>query len=87
MAEILNTNSASVFTIENLDTVPESSASPIEITPLETDNILEKEVQKYLDKLEVNKSTGPHYLSPRLLKELPKQVVKRLLAYLIVQHN
>ncbi len=51
MTEILNTNFASVFTIENLDTVPESPAPPIEITPLEIDNIPEQEVQNYLDKL------------------------------------
>ncbi len=39
MAEILNTNFASVFTTENLDTVPECPAPPIEITPLELDKI------------------------------------------------
>ncbi len=51
MAEILNTNFASIFTIENRETVPESPAPPIEITPLEIDNITEEEGQKYLDKL------------------------------------
>ncbi len=64
MAEILNTNLASVFTIQNLDTVPECPTSPIEITPLKNDNIPKEEVQKYLDKLQVNKSKGPDNLSP-----------------------
>ncbi len=57
MAKILNTNFASVFTLENRDTVPVSPAPPIEIAPLEIDNITEQEVQNYLDKHQVNKST------------------------------
>ncbi len=59
MAKILNTNFASVFTLENREYVPVSPAPPIEITPLEIDNITEQEVQKYLDKLQFNKLTGP----------------------------
>ncbi len=35
-------------------------------------------MQKYLDKLETNKSTGPDALSPRLLKELKEYILKPL---------
>ncbi len=78
MTKILNTNFASVFTLENRDTVPVSPAPPIKITPLEIDNITEQEVQKYLDKLQVSKSTAPDKLSPRLLKQLRQQIVQPL---------
>ncbi len=63
--------------LENHDIVPVSSAPPIEIAPLEIYHITE-EVQKHLDKLQVNKSTGLGHLSPRLLKELRQQIVKPL---------
>ena len=78
MAEILNEKFSSVFTIENTETVPESAAPPTGITPLEIGAIREDEVQKYLDNLDTNKSTGPDNLSPRLLKELRQQIVKPL---------
>ncbi len=69
MEEILNRTFASVFTVENTHTVPECPAPPRGLTPLEIGTINEqREVQKYLDKLETSKSTGPNALSPRLAR-------------------
>ncbi len=81
MTGILNKNFASVFTIENTATVPTVPMSPTlarEIDPLEIGTIKEQEVQKYLDKLDINKSTGPDNLTPRLLKELKQQILQPL---------
>ncbi len=70
MARILNKNFSSVFTIENTESVPVGNAPPSGITPLEINTISKHEVQKYLDSLDINMSTGHDSLSPRLLKEL-----------------
>ncbi len=73
MASILNKNFASVFTVENTATVPTVPRSPTfarRIEPLEIGTIQEQEVQKYLNKLDINKSTGPDNLTPKLLKVL-----------------
>ncbi len=78
MVEILNKSFASVFTVENTRSILECPAPPRKITPLEISPINERDVQKYLDKLETNKSTGPDALSPRLLKELEQQILKPL---------
>lgn len=67
---------AYVFTVQNIDSVPDSPAPPREITPLEIDIILTKDVQRYLDKRDVNKSAGPDKLSPRLSLSLASVVTK-----------
>ncbi len=46
VVEILNKTFASVFTVENTRSIPESPAPPREITPLEIGPINEREVQK-----------------------------------------
>ncbi len=78
MVEILNKSFPSVFTVENPRSISECQTPPRGITPLEIGPINERDVQKYLDKLEKNKSTGPDALSPRLLKELKQQILKPL---------
>ncbi len=78
MAKILNKNFSPVFTIENTESVPVGNAPPNGITPMEIGTIGEHEVQKYLNSLDINKSTGPDSLSPRLLKELRQQILKPL---------
>ncbi len=78
MANILNSNFASVFTTEDKETIPEGPALPRGITPLEIDAISAQDVKKYLDKLDINKSMGPESLSPRLLKELKQQILHPL---------
>ncbi len=62
---ILNKDFASVFTTENFDSVPESLAPPVDITPLEIDSILEQDVQKYIipDVIAITKTwIKPYYL-------------------------
>lgn len=52
MAEIFNRNFASVYTTENIDSLPESPAPPQETTPLQTGTILQQDTQRYVDKLD-----------------------------------
>ncbi len=78
MVEILNQNFPSVFTIENRESIPESPIAPRGITLMKIGLIDEKDVRKYLDKPETNKSTGSNGLSPSLLKELEQQILKSL---------
>ncbi len=80
MVEILNKNFASVFTVENTESIPESPIAPRGLEPLDIGSIDERDGRKYLDKLETNNSTGPDDLSPRLLKELKQQILKSLTA-------
>lgn len=78
MARILSSNFASIFTVEDFETIPEDPDPPRGITPLEIDSIRDQEVKKYLDKLDTNKSTGPDNLSPLLIKELKQQIFQPL---------
>ncbi len=74
MIEILNKNFAVVFTVENTESIPKNSVASRELTLLEIGSIEEKDLRKYLDKLETNKSTGHGNLSPRLHKELKQEI-------------
>ncbi len=56
MAGILNKIFASVFTVENIATVTTSPTLSRGIEPLEIGAIQEQEVQKNLDKIDINKS-------------------------------
>ncbi len=87
MAKILNSNFASVFTIEEKENIPECPAPPRGITPLEIDAISAEDVKKYFDKLDMNKSTGHNNLSPRLLKELKRQILQPLTSILTARYN
>ncbi len=78
MEEILNKSFVSVFTVENTQSVAECPAPPRGITPLEIGTVNEREVVRYLDKLDTNKFIGPDALPPRLLKELKQQILKPL---------
>ncbi len=78
MVRILNKKFSSVFTIENMESVPVGTAPPSGVTPLEINTNGEQEVQKYLDSLDVSKSTGPDNLSPKLPIELKQQILKPL---------
>ena len=80
MAGILNRNFASVFTIEHMETMPDSPTSQTGVEPLEIGPINEEDVKKYLDSLDTNKSTGPDNISPRLLKELRQEILQPLTA-------
>ena len=78
MAGILNRNFATVFTIENTESMPDSPAPPRGIEPLEINAIYEADVKKYLESLDTNKSTGPDDISPRILKELKREILQPL---------
>lgn len=76
-AEELNKFFHSVFVEEDLSNVPvmEDRSNGNSLSDLE---ISEKEVLNLLEKLNVNKSTGPDLLHPRVLKELKNSIVKPL---------
>lgn len=67
IARILSKNFAYVFTFENTESVLEGPVPSRGITRMEAGTICEIYVQKYLDKPDTNKTTGPDNLSPRLL--------------------
>jgi len=80
-AECINNYFASVFTHENLDTIPSptkrlQSMPDIEIT---TPGVL-----KLLANIDVRKSTGPDELSPRILKESCNEIAP-ILTYIFNQ--
>ncbi len=69
-----------VFTVENTESIPESSDASRGIISLEIGSTDLRDVGKYLDKLETNKPTGPDDFPPKLLKELKQQILKPLTA-------
>ena len=66
-ADILQKQFLSVFTVEPDDEVPDISRANGIISEL---NVSEEKVNELLKSVNVNKSTGPDNLHPRLLKEL-----------------
>ncbi len=76
MAKILNSNFASVFTIEDKENIPECPDPPRGITPLESDALSTQDMKKYLDKLDTNKSTDPDNLSPRVNPAAPHKYIQ-----------
>ena len=71
-ANILNNQYASIFTNENISTVPELDVSPY--PTISTTSITEKGVKKLLENLKPNKAAGPDQLNPRFLKEISKEL-------------
>ncbi len=78
MAGILNKNFASLLNTATVPTVPTSPTLTRDVEPQEIGTIQEQEVQKHLDKLDINKSTGSENLPQRLLKELQRQILQPL---------
>lgn len=70
VARILNSNLASVFTDEDIKTIPVGQNPLNWITLLESDKICDQEVKNYLHKLDPNKATVPANMLPQLLREL-----------------
>ena len=68
IAENLNNFFCSVFTRENIDSIPEFSLQTAIGDRLDTIDIKEEDVEKNINKMKIDKSPGPDELSPRLLK-------------------
>lgn len=69
MARILNSNFISIFTVDNIETIPEGPIPLRGITLLKISTISDQNVKTNLDKLDMNKSKGPENLSLCLPKE------------------
>ena len=71
-ADILNRQYASVFTEEDISTVPDLGPSPFPKMPHPT--VTQKGVEKLLSGLNPNKAAGPDKLSPIFLKEVSEEL-------------
>ncbi len=69
MAEVLNDNFASAFTIEDIGGIEEMSPPPRNVIPLSNCDITEDAIIKVLESTKVNKTPGPDRIAPRVLKE------------------
>ena len=68
IAETLNKQYSSVYTVENSRNIPDTWEYPVNVTiPMVV--IFESDVQKQLKKLDTSKSKGPNGIHSRLLKE------------------
>lgn len=76
-AEALNKFFVSVFTREDLDTMPELPDKD-DVNPLNEITIYEAAVEEKLKQLNPNKSSGPDELHPRVLSELQSVISKPL---------
>ena len=76
MANIMNNYFSSVFTIEQLNNVPQ--LGHYEGNILDTFNFSIEEVQEKLQHLNIYKSTGPAMLHPRILLALEEKLARPL---------
>jgi hypothetical protein len=77
MAEELNKFFVSVFTQENMESVPEAKREVIQ-QQMKMTQVTEKQIRDKIRNLRVESASGPDGLSPRILKELVDVVVKPL---------
>ena len=77
MAKILNNFFHSVFTTENISSLPnmENVFTGPTNEKLKVDDVSENEITKYLRTIDPNKSTGPDKISARLLRECQDELV------------
>ena len=76
MANIMNNYFSSVFTIEQLNNVPQLRQHGGDI--LDTFSFSTEEVQEKLRHLNIYKSTGPDMLHPRILRALEDKLARPL---------
>ena len=76
-AELLNNFFSSVFTKENLETLPEGTDKEV-LSDLEDIVISESEVLKLLKELDASKAMGPDNINPFLIKSMAEVFVKPL---------
>jgi len=77
-ADVMNKYFASVFTVEDLNNIPETVkifTSALESDQLKTFEITEEDVRKKLDSLKASKSPGPDDIHAKLLYELRNELV------------
>ena len=82
MAQILNKFFASVFTVENTESIP--PILPLQIDAAQTlNNIVfhDHDIMRELNKIKINKTPGPDKISPKILKEASNEIVKPLTLY------
>ena len=72
----MNNYLSSVFTIEQLNNVPQ--LGQYEGYILDTFNFSAEELQEKLQQLNICKSTGPDMLHPRILRALEDKLARRL---------
>ena len=76
MAKTMNNYFSSVFTIEQLNNVPQ--LGQYEGNILDTFNLITEEEQEKLKHLNIYKSTGPDMLHPRILRALEDKLARPL---------
>ena len=69
MAEVLNDNFASIYTVEDTYENQEITPAQHNLITLSDCDFTEDAVTKALDKIKVNKTPGPDCIAPRVLKE------------------
>ena len=72
-AELLNNQFKSVFTLEDMDSMPDPL--PMKYNDI---TIYPEGIQKLLSNLNPHKATGPDGISPRILKELAPELASIL---------
>ena len=77
IAETLNKQYSSVYTVENSRNIPDNQEYPVNVTMLMV-VIFESDVQKQLKNLDASKSKGPDGIHPRLLKETAELISSSL---------
>ena len=77
-ADELNRYFSSVFTIENMENFPEVTQEFDGENELRSANFTTSEVQKKVDSLDANKTSGPDDISVRVLKEIVPTVICHL---------
>ena len=75
MANILNDYFASVFTIENTTSSPQSPINLTYNTVLENLTIHNSDILSAIDRMKKNKTPGPDKISPRILKEAKNELI------------
>ena len=85
MANTMNNYFSSVFTIDQLNNVPQ--LGQYEGNILDTFNFSTEKVQEKLQHLNIYKYTGPDMLHPRILRALEDKLARPLsdIQYLIIQ--
>ena len=79
MARLLNTYFASVFTVEDTNTIPALPPYTLEEnSKIHNISVNEQDVQFAINKLKSNKTPGPDKISPRILKETLNEISKPL---------
>ncbi len=68
MAEILNEYFASVFTVEDINSIEEASSASGDIIQINNCEFTENNIIHILDYIKADKTPGPDCIAPRILK-------------------